>query len=65
MAPAPSTSSYAADGIIDREAMRDQRLDVESPLGEHVEHGFEVALLRPAHESDRDSRRRAPRTSGS
>ncbi|MNT17807.1 hypothetical protein D3C72_1529830 [compost metagenome] len=35
--------------LVDSEAMRDQRVNVESAVGHHVEYGLEIALLSPAY----------------
>ena len=40
-------------GLRQGESVRDQRLHVEPSVGQHVQHRLEVALLRPAHETDR------------
>ena len=51
-----SRSAYERIGLLrvtDGEAMRDQRPHVQPPVGHHVEHRLEVALLGPAHEAHR------------
>ena len=39
--------------LTDLKAMRNQRLYVEPPVGHHIEYGLEIALLGPAHKTDR------------
>ena len=39
-------------GLLDREAMGDQRLSADSACSQGVENGLEVALLSPAHETN-------------
>ncbi len=39
--------------LLEGETMRDQGRHVEPAVGHHVEHGLEISLLGPAHESDR------------
>src|SRR5947209_3718238 len=35
--------------LVKGETMRDQRLDIQAPTRQHLQHGFEISLRRPAN----------------